>query len=195
MKKQKNEKYTVDVPALEAELKRVNLRIRFRTLLKSTVYTLIVTAAVAVLIAVFFMPVFRIYGSSMQPTLNEGQIVVSVKSTKVKRGDIVGVWWGSKLLVKRCIATAGDVVDIDEEGSVFVNGERIDEPYLVDKAKGDTNIELPCRVPEHTVFVMGDKRSTSIDSRNTSVGCVDLDDIGGILLFSVWPFSSFGSIE
>lgn len=195
MKKQKIEKQTVDVEVLEAELKRVNYGIRFRTLLKSTVYTLIVTAAVAVLIAVFFMPVFRIYGSSMQPTLTEGQIVVSVKSKNVKHGDIVGVWWGSKLLVKRCIATAGETVDIDEEGNVYVNGCLIDEPYLVDRAKGETNIELPFHVPEHTVFVMGDKRSTSIDSRNSSVGCVDLDDIGGVLLFSVWPFSSFGTIQ
>ncbi len=195
MKDRKKETLAVDVPLLEAELKRVNNKIRFRTLLKSTVYTLIVTAAVAVLITVFFMPVFRIYGSSMQPTLNEGQIVVSVKSTNIKRGDIVGVWWGSKLLVKRCIAVSGDLVDIDEDGNVYVNGELIDEPYLADKAKGETNIELPVRVPEHTVFVMGDKRSTSIDSRNTSVGCVDLDDVGGKLLFSVWPLSSFGKIE
>lgn len=180
---------------LEGELRRVDRGIRFRKLLRSTVYALIVTAAVAVLVAVFLMPVMRIYGSSMAPTLQEEDIVVSVKYAKIRQGDIVGFYYGSKLLVKRCIATGGQLVDIDRDGNVYVDGELLDEPYLSEKALGETDIELPYRVPEHTVFLMGDRRETSVDSRNSAVGAVDLDDVNGKLLFRVWPLRSFGTVR
>lgn len=182
-------------PELEAELKRVNHRARFGKLLRSTSYTLIVVAAMAVLVAVLFMPVLRIYGTSMTPTLSEGEIVVSIKGADIKAGDIVGVYYGSKLLIKRCIATESQWVDIDEEGNVYVDGELLDEPYLVEKAFGECNIELPYQVPDTAIFVMGDHRSTSVDSRNTSVGCIDRENVVGKIVFRVWPLRMFGVVE
>ena len=191
----------MDVQTLETELKRVNHNTRFRKLLRSTIYTLIVVAACAVLVAVLFMPVLRIYGNSMTPTLNEGEIVVSIKGSSFKTGDVVGVYFGSKLLVKRVIATEGQWVDIDEDGNVYVydeiKGEPIAEPYLAEgsKAFGETNITLPCQVPPESIFVMGDNRETSIDSRNTSVGCIDIDNVVGRIVFKIWPLQSFGTLN
>lgn len=153
------------------------------------------------LVAVLFMPVLRIYGNSMNPTLNEGEIVVSIKGSSFKTGDVVGVYFGSKLLVKRVIATEGQWVDIDEDGNVYVydeiKGEPIAEPYLVEgsKAFGETNITLPCQVPPESIFVMGDNRETSIDSRNTSVGCIDIDNVVGRIVFKIWPLQSFGTLN
>lgn len=183
------------VSQFEAELKRVNYKARFKKLLRSTVYTLIVAAAVAVLVAVLFMPVLRIYGSSMTPTLSEGNIVVSIKDGSIERGDIVGVYYGNKLLIKRCIATEHQWVNIDEDGNVFVEGEQLDEPYLSEKALGHTNIELPYQVPDNSIFVMGDHRATSTDSRNTSVGCIDTENVVGRIVFCVWPLDSFGVVK
>lgn len=195
MKKKATEKENpTQVEALEAELKRVKRGERFRTLLRSTIYTLIVVAACAVLVAVIFLPVLRIYGTSMTPTLNEGEIVVSVKGTNVKQGDIVGVYFGSKLLIKRCIATSQQWVTIDEDGNVFVDGELLDEPYITEKAFGETNIELPYQVPDNAIFVMGDHRATSVDSRNSSVGCIDYDNVVGKIVFRVWPLNQFGVV-
>lgn len=179
---------------LETELKRVLHKEKFVKVLRSTIYTLIVVAAFAILTAVLFLPVLKIYGSSMTPTLSEGNIVVSVKGADIKQGDIVGVYYGSKLLIKRCIASERQWVDIDEEGNVYVDGALLDEPYLVEKALGETNIELPYQVPDTSIFVMGDHRSTSIDSRNTSVGCIDAENIVGKIVFRVWPLDCFGPV-
>ena len=184
-----------EVPKLEAELKRINYKSRFRRVLRSTVYTLIVVAACAVLVAVLFMPVLRIYGTSMTPTLNESNIVVSLKDAEIRQKDIVGVYYGTKLLVKRCIAEEYQWVDIDEDGNVYVDSVLLDEPYLTEKAFGECNIELPYQVPEGCIFVMGDHRETSIDSRNTSVGCIARDDVVGKIVFRVWPLSQFGVVR
>ena len=172
---------------LNEELQRVKHHSRFRQLLRSTIYTLIVVSAVAVLVAVLFMPVLRIYGNSMTPTLNEGEIVVSIKGSNIEHGDVVGVYYGSKLLIKRCIALEHQWVNIDEAGNVYVDGEPIDEPYLTEKAFGECNLELPYQVPDGCIFVMGDHRETSIDSRNTSVGCIDKENVVGKIVFRVWP--------
>lgn len=190
-----NVKETADLSALENELERVKYNARFRRVLRSTVFTLIVVAAMAVLVAVLFMPVLRIYGSSMTPTLKQGQIVVSIKGAEPDTGDIVGVYYGSKLLIKRCIATSGQWVDIKDNGDVYVDGELTEEPYLVKKALGETNIELPYQVPANSIFVMGDHRETSIDSRNTSVGCIDNEDVVGKIVFRVWPLSEIGRVN
>lgn len=184
-----------EVAQLENELKREKYRTRYKSTLRSTIYSLIVVAALAVLVAVLWMPVLRIYGTSMTPTLSEGNIVVSVKSNKVNRGDVVGVYYGSKLLIKRCIANAGEWVDIDENGQVYINGEPLNEPYLVEQAYGETNIDLPYQVPENSIFVVGDHRSTSIDSRNSSVGCIDYENVVGKIVFRVWPFEVFGRVK
>ena len=189
---------TVSVPSVEqlnTELNRINHRSRFRKLLRSTIYTLIVVSAVAVLVAVLFLPVLRIYGNSMTPTLNEGEIVISIKGADIDHGDVVGVYFGSKLLIKRCIALEHEWVNIDEDGNVYVEGELIDEPYLTEKAFGECNLELPYQVPDGSIFVMGDHRETSIDSRNTSVGCIDTENVVGKIVFRVWPLSEFGFLS
>lgn len=182
---------------LQNELNRVKHNSRFRKLLRSTIYTLVVVAACAVLIAVIFLPVLRIYGSSMEPTLNESEIVVSIKGkgANIEQGDIVGVYYGNKVLVKRCIATEYQWVDIDKDGNVFVDGVKLDEPYVVEKSFGKTDIDLPYQVPDNTIFVMGDHRETSIDSRNTSVGCINLEDVVGKIVFRVWPLADLGRVN
>ena len=184
-----------ETAGLEAELKRAMYRRNYRGTLRSTVYTLITVSAVAVLVAVLLLPVLRIYGSSMQPTLNEKEIVVSLKGSSFRTGDIVAFYYNNKILVKRVIANPGDWVDIDENGVVYVNKQALDEPYVQELALGDCNIELPYQVPESKIFVMGDNRATSIDSRHTSVGCVAEEQIVGKIVFCIWPFSRFGVIS
>ena len=180
---------------LEAELKRVRYRRDYRSALRGTIYTLVTVSALAVLVAVLLLPVLRIYGSSMQPTLNEKDIVISLKGSTFETGDIVAFYYNNKILVKRVIANPGDWVDIDENGVVYVNHQQIDEPYVQELSLGDCNIKLPYQVPESKVFVMGDNRDTSIDSRNTSVGCVAEEQLVGKIVFCIWPFNHFGKIE
>ena len=180
---------------LEAELARVNSRRRYGRVLRSMVYTLITVAAVAVLVATLLLPVLRIYGSSMTPTLTEGEIVVSVNGSDFEQGDIIAFYYNNKILVKRLIAGPGDWVDIDESGNVYVNGELLDEPHLTEKALGECDIELPYQVSDGRYFVMGDHRSTSVDSRSTAVGCVSGEQIVGKIVFSVWPLSRFGPVK
>ena len=179
---------------IESELYRVRYRTNFRQELSHTVFLLVVVAAVAILVAVLLLPVLRIYGSSMNDTLNEGDIVVSIKGNDLSTGDIIAFYYNNKILVKRVIGTPGDWIDLDADGNVYVNNVKIDEPYLMDKALGDCNIELPYQVPESRVFVMGDNRSVSVDSRNTAVGCVAEEQIVGKIVFRVWPVETFGQI-
>lgn len=157
-------------------------------------FILIVVAAVAVLTAVLLLPVLRIYGDSMHGTLDTGDVVVSVKTSDFQTGDIMAFYYNNNVLVKRVIAQSGDWVNIDQSGNVYVNGQLIDEPYLSSKAYGETNITMPYQVPEGRVFVMGDNRAVSIDSRNTAVGCVSSEQIVGHIVFRVWPLSEFGPV-
>ncbi len=166
-----------------------------RKSVRPVLYLLVAIAAVAVVVAAYQLPVMRIYGSSMKPTLTEGDIVVSVKGTKLEKGDVVLVNNGSKILVRRIIAKAGEWVNIDARGIVYVNNRRINEPYVSEMALGECDIELPYQVPDNTVFVMGDHRKTSIDSRNTSVGCIKTDDIAGKIIFRAWPITKTGVIS
>ena len=180
---------------IEAELKRLNYRSNYRGALRSTVFTLITVAACAILVAVLLLPVLRIYGSSMNPSLTEEDIVVSVKTSDFKTGDIIAFYYNNKILVKRVIANPGDWVDIDQEGNVYVNNVKLDEPYIKESAFGDTNIKLPYQVPDSRIFVMGDNREVSIDSRNTSVGCVAEEQIVGKIVFCIWPVKDFGVVK
>lgn len=183
------------VELLEAELHRARYKHRYGLVMRSTIYTLVTVAAVAVLVATLLMPVLQIYGGSMTPTLEDGNIVLTIKTDSFEPGDIVSFYYNNKILVKRVIAGPGDWVDISEEGDVYVNEVLLEEPYLTEKALGDCNIELPYQVPESRIFVIGDHRSVSVDSRNTAVGCVAEEQIVGKLVFRVWPFDCFGTIE
>lgn len=180
---------------IEQERARLRYKRRYNRTLRSTIAILVVVAAAAVLIATLWMPVLRIYGSSMVPTLKDGQIVVCVKGTHFRQGDITAFYHRNKLLIKRYIAGASDWVNIDENGNVFVNGQELDEPYLAEKSFGQTNIDLPYQVPDERFFLMGDNRAVSVDSRNTAVGCVAEEQIVGKVVFRIWPLSEFGPID
>ena len=184
-----------DVELLKKELDRVNYKTKYRSVLKSTIFMLVVVAAIAVLIATTWLPVLQIYGSSMTPTLNEGEVVVSVKGSSFEQGDLIAFYYGNKILVKRCIATPGQWVDIDEDGNVYVDGNRLNESYVKEKAFGDCDIKLPYQVPEDRYFCMGDHRETSVDSRNSSVGCISKEQIIGRIFFRIWPLNDLDYFE
>ena len=183
-----------DLSQLEKELNRVKYKKRYKSVLTSTISTLIVVAAIAVLIATLLMPVLQIYGTSMSPTLYDGDISATIKTTEFEQGDVVAFYYNNKILVKRVIAMSGEWVDMDEDGNVYVNDVLLDEPYLVERAVGECDIKLPYQVPENRIFVMGDHRSVSVDSRSTTVGCVAEEQLVGRLLFRVWPLKDMGPV-
>ncbi len=182
------------VELLEQELSRERYRKGFGRVLRSTVFYLLVVAAAAVLIAVLVLPMLQIVGTSMSDTLNDGEIVIAVHR-KLQTGDVIAFYYNNTILIKRVIASEGQWVDIDEEGNVYVNGNALNEPYVTEKAFGECNIELPYQVPDGKYFVMGDHRLTSIDSRNTAVGCVGEDMVVGEIILRVWPINTFGWIR
>lgn len=193
--KEKTVKEVPDVALLRAELKRETYRHRYAAVLKSTVCTLVVVAAFAILVATLWMPVLQIYGSSMTPTLHEGQIVVAVKDSDFEKGDLVAFYLGNKLLVKRVLAGPADVVNITQDGTVYINGVEQQEPYVSEKALGQCDLEFPYQVPESRYFLMGDHRTTSVDSRSSTVGCVAEEQVVGKIVFCIWPLSDFGKVN
>lgn len=191
---QKKTRQVPEIEHLKSELKRERYKYRYFSVLRSTVFTLVVVAAFSILVATLWMPVLQIYGTSMSPTLEEGQFVVSVKGYEFEQGDLVAFYIGNKLLVKRVIANPGDIVNIDEDGTVFVNGKELDEPYVSEKAFGECDLELPYQVPESKFFMMGDHRASSVDSRSSVVGCIAKEQIVGKIIFCIWPIASFGGL-
>ena len=171
---------------VEAERERLAYRSRYMRVLRSTVYTLLVVAAVAVLLATLFLPVLQVSGDSMNPTLQDRDIMT---------GDLCGFYWQNKLLLKRIIGLPGDVIELDEDGVVTVNGQTLDEPYVDELALGECDIKFPYQVPENRYFVLGDHRATSIDSRSSVIGCVEKSQIVGKVFLRVWPLSSFSLIH
>lgn len=180
---------------LQEAYDRVSYLDRLRKSIVSTTNILIVVAALAILTAMLFLPVLRIYGQSMSSTLNTGELVVSVKNSSFKTGDVIAFYYNNNILVKRVIATSGDWVDIDLDGNVYVNQELLDEPYLEDKSFGEPDIDFPYQVPDERIFVLGDNRSVSVDSRNYAVGCVTSEQIVGKIVFRVWPLNKLGPIH
>lgn len=196
MPKKKNTDFSLPtIDQLLAEQKRLRRKNQYRKVLRSTVGALVVVAATAVLVATLMLPVLRIYGASMSPTLTEGNIVVSLKHADFECGDVIAFYYENKVLVKRVIAHAGEWVNIDDNGNVYVNGNMLDEPYITDKALGECNIDLPYQVPEGKIFVMGDHRSVSVDSRSTTIGCISEEQIVGKLVFCIWPIENFKRID
>lgn len=190
-------KKKMDLPTaeqLEQELKRLKYRHSFAVTLRSTVASLIVVAAIAVMISTMIMPVLRVTGTSMTPTLQNDQVIICNKLAECQKGDVVAFYYNNKVLIKRVIGVAGDVIDISGDGVVSVNGEPLDEPYVSELALGECDIELPYQVPDNRIFVMGDHRSVSIDSRSSSVGCVAIENVIGKVLLRVYPIDSFGKI-
>ena len=182
------------IELLEQEVQRVRYKRRYRNVLKSTIYALVTVAAVAVLVATLWLPVMQTYGNSMSPTLNNGEIIFSVKTGKPDRGDVIAFYYNNKVLVKRVIGLPGDWVDIREDGTVYINNRMMIEPYLSKRSFGNADIDLPYQVPDGKYFVMGDHRATSADSRHTAVGCIGSDQIIGRILFRVWPLDQFGPV-
>jgi signal peptidase I len=180
---------------LELELRRQQKKGRSGRTLRGVIVALVTAAAVAVLIATLFLPVLQIYGTSMTPTLRQGEIVVSVKSGDFERGDVIAYYYNNKILVKRAVAFEGDVVNIDADGTVYVNNIRLDEPYLAEKSLGECDIKLPYQVPSGKIFVLGDHRETSVDSRSSVMGCVSEEQIVGKVRFRVWPFDRVGAVQ
>jgi signal peptidase I len=193
----KNSKKKVSVPSLteiQSERKRIRRKDYYRQALRGTVSVLVVVAAVAVLIATLFLPILQISGDSMSPTLEHDEIVVLLKTKKFERGDLIGFYYQGKILLKRVIALPEDEVAIDADGNVYVNGEQLDEPYVTDKSLGDCDLEFPYKVPGTSYFVMGDRRSNSVDCRNSVVGSIPQEDIIGKVFIRVWPLSRFGFV-
>lgn len=182
------------VEQLETELKREKYKRRYHSVLRSTIYTLITVAAIAILVATLWLPVLQVYGSSMTPTLQDGEIIFTVKTSKFEPGDVVAFYYNNKILVKRVIASSGQWIDIDKDGTVYVNEKELKEPYVTDKTLGECDIDLPYQVPDGRVFVMGDHRSTSIDSRTRAIGCVAQEQIVGKIVFRIWPLNRLGGI-
>ena len=191
---EKKEVQQLEIPTidlLEGELKRTQYNRRYRRTLRTTIFSLLLVAAVAVIIAVLLLPVLQISSGSMENTLVDGDMVISLNNGKYETGDIIGFYYNNVVLIKRVIATSGDWVDIAEDGTVTVNGVVLDEPYVEEKALGECNIKLPYQVPQGKCFVLGDNRVESIDSRNTAVGCISNDVVVGRLLARIWPLKSF----
>ena len=175
---------------VETERKRYRRQKAYNKALRGTVYVLTIVAAVAVLIATLVLPVLQIEGTSMEPTLSNGDIVLLMKTTRFERGDLCGFTWNNKLLIKRVIGLPGDWIEIDTDGTIYLNGDKLEEPYVEHKALGECDLEFPFQVPQEQYFVIGDMRESSIDSRNTVIGCIPKDQIVGKVFFRVWPFKS-----
>ena len=189
----RKKKQAVDLPSkeqVETERKRYRRQRAYNKALSGTVYVLTIVAAVAVLISTLVLPVLQIEGTSMEPTLSGGDIVLLMKTTRFDHGDLCGFTWNNKLLIKRVIGLPGDWIEIDTDGTVYLNGEKLDEPYVEQMALGECDLEFPYQVPQEQYFVIGDMRESSIDSRNTLIGCIPKDQIVGKVFFRVWPFKS-----
>ncbi|MCI2105806.1 MAG: signal peptidase I [Intestinimonas sp.] len=180
---------------LNRELDRRNHRTAYGRAMRGTIWTLVVVSAVAIICSTFFFSVLQIQGTSMEPNLEDEQLVVASKAKQFNTGDIIAFYYNNKVLLKRAVGFPGDWINIDENGNVFVNGEQLDEPYVQEKTLGQCDIKLPYQVPDGRWFVLGDHRATSVDSRSKVIGTVAKEQVIGKIVFRIWPLSKFGRIE
>lgn len=192
--KKDNEVVVPSLTEIQSERKRIRRGVYYRQALSGTISVLLVVAAVAVLITTLFLPILQISGDSMSPTMEHDEIVVLLKTKKFDRGDLVGFYYQGKILLKRVIALPEDEVAIDADGNVYVNGQLLEESYVTDKELGDCDLQFPYKVPGTSYFVLGDRRSNSVDSRNSAVGAISRDDIIGKVFIRVWPLVKFGFV-
>lgn len=191
----KRERPEITAAQLKEELHREKRRAEYRKTLRGTVYILLIVAAVAVLATTLFFPVLQVTGTSMEPTLEPGQIVLAVKNGKLQEGDVVAFYYNNKILLKRFIGQAGDQIEIDDDGNVSINTVPLEEPYLAAKSLGECDLEFPYQVPDGKIFVLGDHRATSVDSRSDTVGCIDKSVIVGKVIVKIWPWKQIGMIQ
>lgn len=183
------------IEQVEAERENLKHKKQYLRAVRSTLSILLVVAAAAVLVATLFLPILQVSGSSMEPTLVDGDIIVMEKSDSFETGEMVGFYYQSKILLKRVIGQPGDYIEVDENGTVYVNGVPLDEPYISEKSLGTCDIEFPYQVPDGRWFVLGDHRSTSIDSRSSAIGCIKSDQIIGRVVMRIWPLSDIGIFQ
>lgn len=184
----------LSISVLEEEIKREKYKSKYTKILKSTIYALIIITSISALIGTLIMPVLEVNNTTMKPLLENNEIVLSLKTKKLKQGDIIAFYQGNKILIKRVVAVPGNYISIDEEGNVYVDGEVLNEPYVTNKQKGETNIEFPYQVPESEYFVLSDERDKTTDSRNEDIGLIKKDNVIGKVIFRVWPFKKLGAI-
>ena len=184
----------LSISALEEEIKREKYKSKYTKILRSTIYALIIIASISALIGTLIMPVLEVNNTTMKPLLENNEIVLSLKTKKLKQGDIIAFYQGNKILIKRVVAVPGNYISIDEKGNVYVDGEVLNEPYVTNKQKGETNIEFPYQVPESEYFVLSDERDKTTDSRNEDIGLIKKDNVIGKVIFRVWPFKKLGAI-
>ena len=180
---------------LKEELQRVKHQARYKKAMQGTIWTLVVVAATAVIISTFFFSVLKTQGTSMEPILEDNQLVIAIKTKNFETSEIIAFYYNNKILIKRVIGNAGDFVNIDENGDVYVNDVMLFEPYALDKTHGEGDVVFPYQVPENRWFVLGDHRATSADSRNSIIGTVNEEQVIGKVVLRIWPLSQFGLIN
>jgi len=194
MKKKKKELKIPTTQEIKKELNYEIYKFKYKNLLTNTISILIVVIAISIILATFFFPILEIKGSSMEPNIKQNDIVVSIKTNNIKNGDIIAFYYNNKILVKRVIAKSSDWVNIDKKGNVYVNNVLQKEEYLDKKSYGNIDISFPYQVPEESYFVLGDDRESSIDSRNSLIGCIKNEEIIGKIIFRIWPFKRINFI-